>query len=181
MEPVHLPDDRMALEPVQIQRREDFRAGALGLLIGLPILAYSVWGVRAPSVSDYVRIEVVPEVVTVVREGGRGRLEGIRLVAGGRRYQAENVYVDQSGYSAAELRAALRPGAPVSLWVENPDAETPRIRGIVSATVSAPPETGVAADNQEVRFMRILGFGFAGLGALSVVFGLRRRPPNPDG
>lgn len=157
------------------QRSSDFRVGVIGLVVGLGILAWHV--ASAPeAASDYTRIEVVPSRLSVVRESRH--LYGLRIeTAGGTTYEAQDNYVRSSGFTAEGLLAALAPGEPVTLWVLDPDAERPRVRGIASARVSAGPQTGVASDQREGRLIWILGLGFAGLGALSVGLGLSRRPP----
>jgi hypothetical protein len=147
--------------------------GTVCLVGGLGLLA--LYGRSGPAeVGDYARVRVVPDDVYVT-EGHRGDLI-LSIESGGRRYQAKSLYWRHSGYHAEDLLDAIRPGEPVTLWVTDSSSRGPNIRGIESARVSAGPETGVAADNENRAWLLALALGFTAMGAVTLYRGRGLHP-----
>ena len=94
----------------------------------------------------------------------------------GRRFEVPSMYFRHSGYSPRQLLTAVRLGVPVVLWVTDPTSATPNVRGIESALVRSGPETGVAAEAENLGWLLALALGFTGLGAVNVWWGRGLHP-----
>ncbi len=160
------------MPPPRTYSLSEFGAGLLGLALALPFVGVYLW-MAPPDPGDYVPLDVSITSSEVVYDA-RGR-NWLIVHADGGRFQAEWPYIRDIGYDAAALAAALVPGERVTLWVEHPDADTPRIRGIRSGRVDAPLELGVGSDAKDRRAVLILALLFGGLGAAAVVQGTWQR------
>ena len=158
--------------PPRTYALSEFGCGLLALALALPFVGVYLW-MSVPDAGDYVALDVRLSSTEVVYDA-RGR-DWLVVHADGGRYQAEWPYLRDIGYDAGALAAALVPGERVTLWVEDPDARTPRIRGIRSARVDAPLALGVRSDAEDRRAVLILALLFGGLGAVAVVQGTWRR------
>ncbi|HYE95452.1 MAG TPA: hypothetical protein VD962_04535 [Rubricoccaceae bacterium] len=162
----------MNAPPPRTYALSEFGCGLLAVLLTLPLVVVYL-RMAPPDPGDYVALDVRFSSAEVMY-AARGR-HWLVVHAGGRRFQAEWPYLREIGYDAGELAAALVPGERLTLWVEHPDARTPRIRGIRSERVDAPLALGVRSDEQERRAVLILVLLFGGLGAAAMAQGTWQR------